>query len=43
MRKALITLSLIAASWPVLAQTPAATFQIKALTPETALKAARRR
>ena len=40
MRKALVTLSLIAASWPVLAQTPAATFQIKALTPETALKAA---
>jgi uncharacterized protein GlcG (DUF336 family) len=40
MRKTLITLSLAAASWPALAQTPAATFQTKALTPETALKAA---
>lgn len=40
MRKTLITLSLAAASWPALAQTPAATFQVMALTPETALKAA---
>ncbi len=40
MRKTLITLALTAASWPALAQTPAATFQIKVLTPETALKAA---
>jgi uncharacterized protein GlcG (DUF336 family) len=40
MRKTLITLSLAAASLTALAQTPAATFQIKALTPETALKAA---
>lgn len=40
MRKTLITLSLAAASWPALAQTPAATFKVMALTPETALKAA---
>ena len=40
MRKTLITLSLAAASWTALAQTPSATFQTKALTPETALKAA---
>ncbi|MFT5933395.1 MAG: hypothetical protein ACI83N_001550 [Hydrogenophaga sp.] len=40
MRKCLITLSLAAASWSALAQTPAATFQTRSLTPETALKAA---
>lgn len=40
MRKHLITLSLAAASWSALAQTPAATFQTRSLTPETALKAA---
>jgi uncharacterized protein GlcG (DUF336 family) len=39
MRTTLITLAL-AAALPALAQTPAATFQIKSLTPETALMAA---
>jgi uncharacterized protein GlcG (DUF336 family) len=41
MRTTLITLSLAAASFTTWAQPPAATFQIQALTPETALKAAR--
>jgi uncharacterized protein GlcG (DUF336 family) len=40
MQKILITLSLAAASWPALAQTPAATFQTQGLTPESALKVA---
>lgn len=39
-RKYRIILSLVAASWSALAQTPAATFQTWSLTPETALKAA---